>query len=187
MESYLAASELGAELLRRSPDNAEREAAYAETLNHLGNAQYFQGDRDRALESFTRAVALLTRATAVRAQDDWLEVLSSARTNAGQCSRRGEFEAARAPQSVLATATMLASRQPNVQRRPTSRTPDSLGKIALEQGQLARAIAAYRNVHRIKANCRPQRTSRYCRATAHQQPSQAHAGCAAPRMSDEHT
>ncbi len=110
LESYLAASELGAELLRRSPDDPEREAAYAETLNHLGNAQYFQGDRDRALESFTRAAALLTRATATRPQDDWLEVLSSARTNAGRVlETRGEFEAARTLyESVLATATMLA-------------------------------------------------------------------------------
>mgnify|MGYP006390331225 CR=1 FL=1 len=155
LESYLAASELGAELLRRSPDDAEREAAYAETLNHLGNAQYFQGDRDRALESFTRAAELLARATAGRPQDDWLEVLSSARTNAGRVlETRGEFEAARKLYgSVLATATLLASRQPgDVQRQADlADAHDSLGKIALEQGQLAQAIAAYRDVHRIKA------------------------------------
>ena len=110
LESYLAASELGAELLRRLPNDAEREAAYAETLNHLGNAQYFQGDRDRALESFSRAAELLARATAERPQDDWLEVLSSARTNAGRVlETRGEFEAARKLYgSVLATARLLA-------------------------------------------------------------------------------
>ena len=155
MESYLAASQLGAELLRRSPDDPEREAAYAETLNHLGNAQYFQGDRDDALESFTRAAALLTRATATRPQDDWLEVLSSARTNAGRVlETRGEFEAARKLyESVLATATMLATRQPADVRRQADLADahDSLGKIALEQGQLAQAIAAYRDVHRIKS------------------------------------
>jgi hypothetical protein len=39
LESYVAASEMGAELLRRAPDDPERAAAYAETLNHLGNAQ----------------------------------------------------------------------------------------------------------------------------------------------------
>jgi eukaryotic-like serine/threonine-protein kinase len=155
LESYLAASELGAELLRRSPDDPEREAAYAETLNHLGNAQYFQGDRDRALESFTRAAALLTRATATRPQDDWLEVLSSARTNAGRVlETRGEFEAARKLyESVLATAMMLATRQPGDVRRQADLADahDSLGKIALEQGQLAQAIAAYRDVHSIKS------------------------------------
>ncbi|MEY2920215.1 MAG: hypothetical protein RL261_1520 [Pseudomonadota bacterium] len=155
LESYLAASELGAELLRRSPDDPEREAAYAETLNHLGNAQYFQGDRDRALESFTRAAALLARATGARPQDDWLEVLSSARTNAGRVlETRGEFEAARSLyESVLATARMLVSRQPgDVWRQAdVADAQDSLGKIALEQGQLAQAIKAYRDVHRIKS------------------------------------
>ena len=155
LESYRAASELGAELLRRSPDDPEREAAYAETLNHLGNAQYFQGDRDRALESFTRAAALLARATAARPQDDWLEVLSSARTNAGRVlETRGEFEAARTLyESVLVTARTLVSRQPGDVRRQVdlADAQDSLGKIALERGQLAQAIAAYRDVHRIKS------------------------------------
>ena len=153
-ESYLAASELGAELLRRSPDDPERKAAYAETLNHVGNAQYFQGDRDRALESFTRAAELLERATADRPQDDWLGVLSSARTNAGRVlETRGEFEAARALyESVLATAKLLASRHPDDTRAQADLADahDSLGKIALEQGQLAQAIRAYRDVHRIK-------------------------------------
>ncbi len=155
LESYLAASELGAEMLRRSPGDPEREAAYAETLNHLGNAQYFQGDRDRALESFTRAAELLVRATAARPQDDWLEVLSSARTNAGRVlETRGEFEAARELyESVLATATLLASRHPDdIQRQvDIADAHDSLGKIALEQGRLAQAIGDYRDVHRIKA------------------------------------
>jgi len=155
LESYLAASELGAELLRRSPGDAEREAAYAETLNHLGNAHYFQGDRERALESFTRAAELLERATAERPLDDWLAVLSSARTNAGRVlETRGEFAAARKLyESVVATATLLASRHPgDIQRQADlADAHDSLGKIALEQGQLAQAIRDYRDVHRIKA------------------------------------
>jgi tetratricopeptide (TPR) repeat protein len=154
LESYRAASELGAELLRRSPGDAEREAAYAETLNHLGNAQYFQGDRDLALESFTRAAELLERATAARPQDDWLGILSSARTNAGRVlEMRGEFEAARTLyESVLSTATLLASRHPDDIERQTDLADahDNLGKIALEQGKLAQAVGDYRLVHRIK-------------------------------------
>jgi tetratricopeptide (TPR) repeat protein len=154
-ESYLAASELGAELLRRSPGNTERKAAYAETLNHLGNAQYFQGDRNLALESFTRAAELLEQATAERPQDDWLVVLSSARTNAGRVlETRGEFEEARTLyESVLSTAMLLASRHPyDIQRQADlADAHDSLGKIALEQGKLEQAIGDYRDVHRIKA------------------------------------
>ena len=156
MESYRAAAELGAELLRRSPGNAERQAAYAETLNHLGNALYFQGDRDRALDSFLRASKLLEQATAVHPQDDWLEVLSSARTNAGRVlETRGQFDAARRLyESVRATAELLASRKPDdIQRQADlADAHDSLGKIALEQGQLEAAIADYRDVHRIKAD-----------------------------------
>jgi eukaryotic-like serine/threonine-protein kinase len=155
LESYLAAAELGAELLRRSPDDPGRQAAYGETLNHVGNALYFQGDRDRALDSFTRAAELLARATAVRPQDDWLEFLSSARTNAGRVlETRGKFkEASELYESVLATATLLAARQQgDVQRQADlADAHDSLGKIALEQGQLAQAISDYRDVHRIKS------------------------------------
>jgi tetratricopeptide (TPR) repeat protein len=156
MESYRAASELGAELLRRSPRNVERQAAYAETLNHLGNALYFQGDRDRALDHFMRAAKLLEQATAVQPQDDWLGVLSTARTNAGRVlETRGQFAAARQLyESVLATAKLLASRQPaDIQRQADlADAHDSLGKIALEQGQLEQAIVDYRDVHRIKSN-----------------------------------
>jgi tetratricopeptide (TPR) repeat protein len=155
MESYRAASALGAELVRRAPGDPEREAAYAETLNHLGNAQYFQGDRDHALESFTRATELLTRATAARPTDQWLAVLSSARTNAGRVfENRGDFEAARQLyESVLATATTLASRQPGEARRQAevADAHDNLGKLALEQGRLTHAIAVYRDVRRIRA------------------------------------
>lgn len=155
LESYVAASEMSAELLRRAPDDPERAAAYAETLNHLGNAQYFQGDRDGALASFTRAAELLALATAEHSRDDWLEVLSSARTNAGRVlETRGDFVAARTLyESVLVTAQLLASRQPaDVQRQSNlADAYDSLGKIALEQGQLERAIADYRGVHRIKS------------------------------------
>jgi tetratricopeptide (TPR) repeat protein len=155
MEAYRAASELGAELLRRSPKDVERQAAYAETLNHLGNAQYFQGDRDRALGNFLRAVKLLEQATAARSQDDWLGVLSSARTNAGRVlETRGEFDAARQLyESVLANAKLLASRHPrDIERQADlADAHDSLGKIALEQGQLQQAIDDYRDVHRIKS------------------------------------
>ncbi len=126
LESYLAASELGAELLRRSPGDAEREAAYAETLNHLGNAQYFQGDRDRALVSFTRAAELLERATAERPQDDWLEVLPRPAPTPDGCSRRAGSS------RRLGNSTSPSSRPRRCSRRatpttssarPTSRTP----------------------------------------------------------------
>jgi tetratricopeptide (TPR) repeat protein len=153
-QTYEAAAGLGEELLRRRPDDPERQAGYAETLNHLGNAQWFQGDRDAALGHFTRAAQLLALATASRPSDPWLAVLASARTNAGRVHEsRGEFEAARALyQSVLETARSMASREPGDGRRQAgvADAQDSLGKLALEQGELARAVESYRDVRRIR-------------------------------------
>jgi eukaryotic-like serine/threonine-protein kinase len=108
-----------------------------------------------------RAAELLAQATAEHSRDDWLEVLSSARTNAGRVlETRGDFVAARTLyESVLDTAQVLASRQPgDIQRQAElADAYDSLGKIALEQGQLAQAVADYRGVHRIKSELSSRR------------------------------
>jgi tetratricopeptide (TPR) repeat protein len=72
MEAYRAAAAAGAELMRRAPGDVEREAAYAETLHHLGNAYWFQGDLNRALECFQQAIALLQRAVTLRPTDTGL-------------------------------------------------------------------------------------------------------------------
>ena len=69
MEAYRAAAAAGAELMRRAPGDVEREAAYAETLHHLGNAYWFQGDLNHALECFQQAIALLQRAVTLRPTD----------------------------------------------------------------------------------------------------------------------
>ena len=155
MESYGAASTLAAELVRRAPGDSEREAVYAETLNHIGNGYWFEGDLDHALGSFQRAIVLLKHSTAVRPSNSALAALSSARTNAGRVlEARGDFEAARTLyEAVLATYKTLASRQPDEARWQSNLADayDSLGKIALEQGELTRAISAYRDVRGIKA------------------------------------
>jgi tetratricopeptide (TPR) repeat protein len=73
---------------------------------------------------------------------------------------RGDFVAARTLyESVLATAQLLASRQPSdIQRQAElADAYDSLGKIALEQGQLAQAVVDYRGVHRIKSELASRR------------------------------
>ncbi len=155
MEAYRAASDVMAELVRRNPGDADLEAAYAETLNHTGNAYWYQGDLDHALECFRRAIAMLEAATAKRASSDWLWALSSARTNTGRVlEARGDFEAAKPLyEEVLATSQRQAAREPNDTRWQTNvaDADDSLGKLALQQGQLAQAVAAYRDVQQTKA------------------------------------
>ncbi len=154
MESYAAASDVAAELVRRNPGDPDLEAAYAETLNHTGNAYWYQGDLDHALECFQRAVAMLEAATGKRASSDWLFALSSARTNAGRVlEARGDFAAAKPLyEAVLATSQRQAAREPNDTRWQTNvaDADDSLGKLALQQGQLAQAVAAYRDVQQAK-------------------------------------
>jgi tetratricopeptide (TPR) repeat protein len=154
IESYRAASALAAELMRRAPGDPERESAYAETLVHEGHAYWFQGDLDHALDNFTRAATLLDRATSARPSDSGLTVLSVARTNAGRVfEARGDFAAARTQyEKVLATTEGLAARESNGVRHRSDLADayDSLGKLALEQGQLKEAIATYRSVRRIK-------------------------------------
>ena len=154
MEAYRAAAAAAAELMRRAPGNTEREAAYAETLHHLGNAYWFQGDLNRALDCFQQAIELLQRVVSVRPSDTSSALLAYARTNAGRVREaRGEFAAAKSLyEAVLATFRTLTSRHPGEVRWQSdlADAAESLAKVAMEQGQLTQAIAGYRDVHRIR-------------------------------------
>ncbi len=163
MESYRAAAALAATLVQRAPGDPERQAAYAETLNHSGNAYWFQGELDQALESFQKAIYLLEQSTAAHPSDNALTALASARTNAGRVlEARGDFVAAKALyEKVLETSKVLALHESRGIRGQSDLADayDSLGKIALEQGQLREAIAAYRDVRRIKVQLLAQSPS----------------------------
>ncbi len=154
MGAYRAAAAAAAELMRRTPGDAEREAVYAETLQHLGNAYWFQGDLSRALECFQQASVLLQRAVAVRPSDDRSALLAYARTNEGRVHEaRGEFAAAKSLYgAVLATFRTLTSEHPReIQwQSGLADAAQSLAKVSMEQGELTQAIAEYRDVYRIR-------------------------------------
>jgi tetratricopeptide (TPR) repeat protein len=155
LESHQAASALAAELLRRAPEDADRKAAYAETLNFIGRTFWFQGELNHANENFQRAIVLFEQATGASSPDSRWAALASARTNAGRVlEARGEFDKAKGLyQAVRATFETLASHDANRTQWQSELAGayDSLGKLALEQGQLTAAIAAYRNVQLIRA------------------------------------
>ncbi len=154
MEAYRAAASTAAELMRRAPGDVEREAAYAETLHHLGNAYWFQGDLGRALECFQGAIALLERVVIVRPSESGAALLAYARTNEGRVREaRGEFAAAKSLyEAVLATFRNLNSMHSSEIRWQSdlADAAESLAKVAIEQGQLTQAIAGYREVYQIR-------------------------------------
>jgi tetratricopeptide (TPR) repeat protein len=153
MEAYRAAAAAGAELMRRAPGDVDREAAYAETLHHLGNAYWFQGDLNRALESFQQAIALLQRAVTLRPSDTGSALLAYARINEGRVREaRGEFAAARSLYEVaLVTFQTLTSRTGEIRwKSDLADAAESLAKVVMEEGQLTQAIAGYRDVYRIR-------------------------------------
>lgn len=154
MEAYHAAASAAAELTRRAPGDAERKSAYAETLHHLGNGYWFQGDLSRALDCFDQAIALLQKALRERPSDDGAALLAYARTNAGRVHEaRGEFAAAKSLyQDVLATFRTLTSARPAEIRWQSDMADaaESLAKVSLEQGQLTEAIVGYRDVAEMR-------------------------------------
>jgi tetratricopeptide (TPR) repeat protein len=155
IESYSAASSLASEMLRRAPVDPERQAAYAETLNFLGNAYWFQGRLDRAGDSFKRAVTLLESASAGHPTDEQMVSLASARTNLGRIlEANSDLVGAKALyEAVLTTFTQFSARD-TAQVRWKAKVADaydSLGKVSLEQGKLSSAIEAYSDVQRIRA------------------------------------
>lgn len=154
MEAYHAAAASAAELMRRSPGDADREGAYAETLHHLGNAYWFQGDLNRALESFQQAIALLQRAQSVRPSDTGSAVLAYARINEGRVREaRGEFALAKSLyEAVLATFSNLSTKHSGEIRWQSdlADAAESLAKVAKEQGQLSQAVTRYREVSQIR-------------------------------------
>ncbi len=156
LDSYRAAAGLAEEVLRRSPADAARQAAYAYSLTWVGNAYWHQDDLDHALQNFQTASALLGKAHAATRGDNDLSVkLAIAHNNIGHVLEargalvvaQGEYEA------MLQIYQSLHQREPD---NPTWQSDlgdawDNLGKVALEQGHLDRAIEDYRADQQVKA------------------------------------
>ncbi len=155
-ESYQAATALAAELARRAPHDAERQAAWGDSLKWVGQADWYQGDLGGAQENYRAASRLLQQAhAALPADNDLAFKLAAARNNlGGVLETRGGFAAAQAEyEATLALYQELITREP---ANPKWRSYlgdawDNLGKLALERGHLDEAIAAYRKDQAIQA------------------------------------
>jgi tetratricopeptide (TPR) repeat protein len=156
LESYRAASALAGELARRSPADAARQAAYANSFNWIGNAFWYQGELDKSLDNFQMSINLLEKVSGGSQDTEIASNLASARTNAGRIfEARGDFERARTLyQAVQHTFETLGEREPSNPRWQSELGDayDNLGKLALEQGQLSQAIVAYQDDQRIKVS-----------------------------------
>ncbi len=156
LQAYQAATTLAAELARRAPGNADRAAAYGDSLKWVGQAFWYQGDLGNALENFQAATALLEKAHKAKPDDDDLTFkLAMARNDAGHVREaRGDFDAAQQDYSAY-----LEIFQTLHQREPTNTKWKSylgsawnnLGKVELERGHLDRAVINYHADQQIKA------------------------------------
>lgn len=157
LESYVAASKLAAELMRRSPADVRRQADYSNSLTWIGKAYWYQGDLDHAAQNFEAASDILRKAVATNPRDtDLAFKLSAAMTNGGRVlEAHGEFAAAKANyEAVQKIFENLLQREPsNAEwQSQLGNAYDSLGKLALELGHLDVAIQNYRANERIQAN-----------------------------------
>ena len=156
LKAYQSASALAAELARRKPGDATREAAYGDSLKWVGQAYWYQRDLDNALKNFQTASVLLTKAHSAKPDDDDLAFeLATVFNDTGHVREtRGDLAAAQHDYTAyLQIAQSLQQRDPgNAKWQSTTGDAwDTLGKVELEQGHLDRAIADYRADQRIKA------------------------------------
>ncbi|TAN08720.1 MAG: TIR domain-containing protein [Rhodanobacteraceae bacterium] len=156
LSAYQAASALAAELVRRAPGNADREATYGDSLKWIGQAHLYQGDMAHALQDFEAASAVLQRAVAAKPDDGDLafELAATYHDSGYVLDHRGDFAAAKTEyQAALDIYTRWRVREPAQTRWQSylGNEYDSLGKLALEEGQLDKAITSYRANQHIKA------------------------------------
>jgi len=156
LPAYQAASALAAELVKRAPGNADREAAYGDSLKWVGQAYLYQGDMAHALQDFQAASAVLQKAAVARPNDgDLAFELAAAHHDAGHVlDHLGDFAAAQSQyEAALNIYASWRAREPTQTRWQSylGNEYDGLGKLALEQGRLDRAIASYRANQGIKA------------------------------------
>jgi eukaryotic-like serine/threonine-protein kinase len=156
LESYVAASTLASELMRRSPGDVRRQADYSNSLTWIGKAYWYQGDLDHAAQKFEAASDILRKAVATNPKDtDLAFKLGVAMTNAGRVlEAHGEFAAAKTNyDAVQKIFEDLLEREPsNTEwQLQLGNAYDSLGKLALELGHLDVAIQDYRANERIQA------------------------------------
>ncbi|HKT41637.1 MAG TPA: toll/interleukin-1 receptor domain-containing protein [Rhodanobacteraceae bacterium] len=153
---YLTASQLAAELVRRAPGNADRQAAYGNSLKWVGQAHLYEGDMAHALRDFQAASVALQKATAAKPNDGELAFdLAAAHHDSGYVlDHRGDFAAAKTQyEAALNIYTRWRAREPTKTRWQTyvGIQYDSLGKLALERGKLDEALIDYFADQRIKA------------------------------------
>ncbi len=156
LKSFQAAAAINSELLERTPGDVSREAAYAASLNWIGQTYYYQGDFDHALQTFENDRDTLQRAVAQKPDDTGFAYsLETAHNNVGQVlDARGDVVAAKKEyDAALEIAQSLVEREPKNTDWKTelSWAWNNLGKIALQQGRLDQAIAAYRKDVQIKS------------------------------------
>ncbi len=148
MQSYLAATKIGARLADAEPANVPRQLFYAETVAFIGMTRWYQGDLRAAEAQFLAAQRILLRAQTHAASNPQLIFqLATIDNDIGHVreatNRLADASAEYA--SMLALCQRLVAMRPNdvhaIARLGVAY--DNIGKMALMRGDLLEAIANY--------------------------------------------
>jgi len=149
LQSYQAAHELSAKLARAAPTDLERQLTDAHALTFIGTTYWYQGELDRAEESFLMAQAVLQRAQALAPEhSELLYQLSTIDNNLGHVLEgRGHHDEALAQYNdMLVLSNHLVRIDPDNKKwvSQSGLAHNNLAKMHVLRGDLSAALREYR-------------------------------------------
>lgn len=155
LDAFEAARAISESLARRHPGNAERQAAYAESLSWIGKTHWQQGRADDAAAAFSRAADVLEGAMRLAPDSVPLlkAVIAEATNNGRVLESAGKLdEAERNYREVLDAAGRWRALRPSDRdgQKEVGYANNNLGVLAAKRGQLRVALRFYEQDLAIK-------------------------------------
>ena len=148
LQAFEAARKLSRQLAVASPKNADRQAAYAESLSWVGQAQWQRGDTEAVAATFSRVGAVLKTAVGLAPNSVVMlkQVLAQATGNGRVLEAAGKLgEAEQSYQEVLDVARKLRALKPDdpEMQKEVGYAYNNLGVLAARRGDLRAASDFY--------------------------------------------
>ncbi len=153
LKSFQAAAAINSELLERAPGDVSREAAYAASLNWIGQTYYYQGDFDHALQTFENDRDTLQRAVAQKPDDTDLRIASRPPTTmSAKCSTHAAMSWRRRRNTMRPSKSLNLSS--NVNQRIRTGRPNSVGRGTISARSHCSRAGSIRRLPRIARTSR---------------------------------